>query len=133
MPIVKFVNEKKEIEVPVGSYLRTVAAQAGINLNLGVNGYGGAINKYMNCKGMGMCGTCRVLITRGMQNTNPLTTREKLKFRTPIPTPLPDPIPCLAYVGNEDTMRLACMTQIRGDIEVVSGPDVNLFGSNFFS
>jgi ferredoxin len=132
MPIIKFVNEKKEIEVPAGSYLRPAAIQAGINLNLGVNGYGSSVNRYMNCKGIGMCGTCRVLITQGMQNTNPMTWREKFKFKF-VPLPVPDPIPCMAYVGNEETMRLACMTQVNGDIEVVSGPEVNLFGTNFFS
>ena len=89
------------------------------------------INKFANCKGFGMCGTCRVLITSGIQNTNQLTKREWLRFKTPgLP---PDPIPCLAYVGHEDNMRLACMTQINGDIEVESGPEVNLFGENFFS
>ena len=78
----------------------------------------------------GLCGTCRVLITHGIQNTNQLTKREWLRFKTPV---APDPIPCLAYVGHEDNMRLACMTQINGDIEVESGPEVNLFGDNFFS
>ena len=133
MPLVKFVKEKKEIEVPVGAVLRTEAIKAGINLNCGVNGYGESINKYMNCKGMGMCGTCRVLISKGIENTNKLTTREWLKFKTPVPTPVPDPIPCLAYIGHEETMRLACMTKVLGDIEVESGPEVNLFGENFFS
>lgn len=131
MPIVKFTKENKEIEVPVGAYLREEAVKAGINLNCGVNGVGASINKYANCKGFGMCGTCRVLITSGIQNTNPLTKREWLRFKTPgFP---PDPIPCLAYIGHEDNMRLACMTQINGDIEVESGPDVDLFGENFFS
>lgn len=131
MPIVKFTKENKEIEVPTGSYLRAEAVKAGINLNCGVNGYGASINKYVNCMGKGMCGTCRVLITRGIENTNSLTTREWLRFKTPgIP---PDPIPCLAYVGHENNMRLACMTRIDGDIEVESCPEVNLFGENFFS
>lgn len=133
MPIIKFVNENKEIEVADGANLRAEAIKAGINLNRGVNGYGEAVNKYMNCKGFGLCGTCRVLIKSGMENTNPVTTREWLKFKTPVPTPIPDPIPCLAYMGNEDTMRLACMTTVHGDIEVESGPEVNLFGENFFS
>lgn len=133
MPLIKFVNEKKEIEVPAGANLRTEAIKAGINLNCGVNGIGQSLNRYFNCKGMGMCGTCRVLITKGMENTNPLTRREWLKFKTPIPTPLPDPIPCLAYIGHEETMRLACMTTVQGDIEVKSSPEVNLFGENFFS
>jgi len=132
MPLVKFVKENKEIEVPEGAVLRTEAVKAGINLNCGVNGVGASVNKFLNCKGLGMCGTCRVLIAKGMENTNKLTLAEKLKFRTPISIP-PDPIPCLAYIGHEDTMRLACMTKVLGDIEVVSSPELNLFGENFFS
>lgn len=130
MPIVKFVKEKKEIEVPEGANLRAEAVKAGINLNQGVNGYGEQLNRMFNCKGIGACGTCRVLIKSGMEHTNAMTTREKLRFRTPV---LPDPVPCLAFVGHEDEMRLACMTRVNGDIEVESGPEINLFGENFFS
>jgi len=135
MPIVKFVKEKKEIEVPEGSNLRTEALKAGIFTNVGfVNGIGCSLNKsLLNCHGFGMCGTCRVLITKGMENTNKLTFREWLKFKTVVPTPLPDPVPPLAYVGHEDTMRLACCTKVEGDIEVETGPEINLFGENFFS
>ena len=130
MPIIKFVKEKKEIEVPVGANLRREARRAGINLNQGVNGVGANLNKYLNCMGKGLCGTCRVLITNGMENTNPMTRREWLRLKTPI---LPDPIPCLAYIGHEDEMRLACMCKVNGDVDVVSGPELNLFGENFFS
>jgi ferredoxin len=71
-----------------------------------------------------------VLIKKGMENTNPMTLREKIRFKVP----LPDPVPvCLAFIGHEDTMRLACMTQVNGDIEVESNPEVDLFGENFFS
>lgn len=130
MPIVKFIKEKKEIEVPQGAWLRAEAVKAGINLNCGINGIGESINKYANCLGIGMCGTCRVLITKGMENTNPMTKRETLKFKFPFPDPVPC---CLTYLGNEDKMRLACMTQVLGDLEVESSPEVNLFGENFFS
>lgn len=129
MPIIKFVKEKKEIEVPEGANLRSEALKAGIPTNLGVNGYGKTLNQFFNCFGMGTCGTCRVLITKGMENTNPMTMREKLKFKCPGP----DPLASMAFVGHEDTMRLACMTKVMGDIEVETGPEVNLFGENFFS
>jgi ferredoxin len=131
MPIIKFVKEKKEVEVPVGANLRDEAIKAGINLNTGVNGFGASINKYANCKGLGLCGTCRVNIVKGMENLNPLTFKEKVKFKY-IGLP-PDPIPMMAYIGNEDKMRLACMCKVNGDIEVESTPQFNLFGENFFS
>ena len=135
MPIVKFVKEKKEIEVPEGSNLRTEALKAGIPTNVGfVNSIGRWANEnFANCHGLGMCGTCRVLIAKGVENTNKLTLREWLKFKTVVPTPMPDPVPPLAYIGHEDTMRLACCTTIHGDIEVETGPEMNLFGENFFS
>jgi hypothetical protein len=30
-------------------------------------------------------------------------------------------------------MRLACMTRIEGDVEIETGPPIDLFGKNFFS
>lgn len=129
MPVVKFVKEKKEIEVRQGANLRQEAMKAGINLYCGLNGFGASINKVINCHGLGTCGTCRVNILKGMENTKPMGMIEKAKFYVPIP----DPLPTLAYIGNEDQMRLACKTVVLGDIEVETCPEVNLFGENFFS
>ena len=133
MPTVTFTKEKKQIEVPEGTDLRSAAKKAGVNVYDGFNGFGASLNAFLNCHGFGMCGTCRVLITKGMENTSSMAVREKIKFKTPLPTPFPDPLPCLAYVGHEDTMRLACMTKIHGDVEVETGPKLDLFGENFFS
>jgi ferredoxin len=129
MPLVKFIKENKEIDVPHGANLRQEAIKAGINVHQGVNGFGATINKILNCHGLGQCGTCRVLVTKGMENTSPMGAIEKLRFYNP----LPDPLPCMAFIGNETTMRLACRTKVLGDIEVETGPQVNLFGENFFS
>jgi ferredoxin len=129
MPRVKFIKENKEIDVPHGANLRQEAIKAGVNLYQGINGFGAGINKYMNCHGIGQCGMCRVAITKGMENTNSMGMIEKIRFYNP----LPDPLPCMAYIGNEATMRLACRTQVLGDIEVETGPPLNLFGENFFS
>jgi ferredoxin len=137
MPVIKFVNEKKEIEVPQGANLRSEAIKAGIHVNCALSGisdgidkFSAAVSRVVNCRGFGICATCRVRIIQGMENTNPLTIREKLRFKY---LPLPDPLSNLAYVGNEDTMRLACMTRVNGDITVESKPALNLFGENFFS
>lgn len=131
MPIVKFVKENKEIEVPHGANLRSEARKAGVNLNKGLLGFGEGVFKYANCLGNGFCGTCAVLITKGMDHTNPMTKREWLKLKCPVP--VGDPLPGLAYVNHEDQMRLACQVRVNGDIEVESGPTVDLFGENFFS
>lgn len=137
MPVIKFVKEKKEIEVPVGANLRAEAVKAGINLNCAINGISEGIDnavekfsKVVNCHGFGMCGTCRVKITEGRESVGELTMREKMKFKY---VPVPDPIPCMAFLGNEDTMRLACMTTVTSDITVETKPELNVFGENFFS
>ena len=72
---------------------------------------------------------CRVLITKGMENTNPMGVLEKARFYNPIP----DPLPCMAFIGNEDKMRLSCSVYVEGDIEVETGSALSLFGENFFS
>jgi ferredoxin len=129
MPAVKFIKENKEIEVQDGENLRKAALNAGVNLYQGFNGFGAGLNKLVNCRGLGHCGSCRVNITKGMEHVNNPGLLEKLKFRVP----LPDPLAPLAFIGNEETMRLACQTTIHGDVEVETGPELNLFGENFFS
>ena len=120
MPVVKFINEKKEIEVPVGANLRQEARAAGIGLYPNVH-------KVLNCRGFGFCGSCRVRILKGAQNASPMKTAERALFAFQ-----PGPA-SLAYIGNEDTMRLACKVKVMGDMEVETKPPLNLFGENFFS
>jgi ferredoxin len=130
MPIIKFVKEKKEIDVPRGTNLRKAALDAGVNPHSLLNGMGAAISKaIINCHGLGQCGTCRVKITKGMENTSKMGVIEKIRFHNP----LPDPLPALAFIGNEETLRLACQTLVNGDIEVETAPTLDLFGENFFS
>ena len=137
MPLVKFIRENKEIDVPYGANLRTEAIKAGVNLYQGINGFGAGINKYLNCHGFGQCGMCRVLITKGVEHASPMGIMERARFKCPVPTPVTplglDPLPCMAFIGHEDTMRLACQTKVLGDMEVETGPQLNLFGENFFS
>ena len=138
MPIVKFTREKKEVEVQPGENLRRAAMQAGINLYAKGEGFFAQLNdKVLNCHGFGQCGRCRVNITKGMENASEMGMVESARLKVPLPTPVTpgglDPLPVLAYVGNEETMRLACCTQVNGDIEVETVPELNLFGENFFS
>ena len=115
MPTITFASEKKEIQVPEGANLRKEAIAAGVKLHKG-------IYKIVNCHGMGACGCCQVLITDGMENTNKKGIIEKAILGM-----------SLAYIGNEETMRLACQTSINGDVTVTTCPPPNLFGENFFS
>ena len=114
MPKVTFVNENVVADVEAGTSIRNAAKSVNINTNLGVNGMGAGINKF---------------VTEGMENTNEPGLLEKKCFNLPFP----DPLPALAYTEHPDTMRLACKCTINGDITVETGPEVNLFGDNFFS
>jgi ferredoxin len=115
MPTITFANEKKEIQVPNGANLRKEALRAGVQLYPG-------IHKVVNCHGFGQCGACRVLVTKGMENTSPKGIVESARLAV-----------SLAAIGNEQTMRLACQTRVEGDITVTTRPPMNLFGENFFS
>ena len=115
MPVVTFVNEKKEIQVPEGANLRREAMKAGIQLYP-------HIHRLLNCHGLGQCGSCRVLITKGAENASKMTTLEQLRLKA-----------SMAYIGHEDTMRLSCKTKVNGDMTVETQPALNLFGENFFS
>ena len=118
MPKVTFVNEKVEIEVPHGANLRQEARKAGISVYKG-------LNKILNCRGLGLCGTCKVYIKKGMENLSPRTMREKIKFNL-------FPLSMLAAIGHEDEIRLSCQVQVNGDCTVETTPSVNWSGENFW-
>jgi ferredoxin len=117
MPIVSFVNEKKEIQVPEGANLRKEAMRAGIQLYSGIHKL-----PIGNCHGFSLCGACRVLITKGIENASPVGLVEGIRLKASV-----------ARIGNEDTMRLSCQTRVMGDMTVETHPPLNLFGENFFS
>lgn len=114
MPTVRFVNEKREIEVPEGANLREEAMKAGVQVYR-------LRHRWTNCRGKGLCGTCRVLIRKGIGNTSPMGQRERLRLKG-----------SMVYVGFEDEMRLSCMTKVLGDIEVETRPPLNLYGERFW-
>src|SRR3974377_1044976 len=118
MPKVVFVNEKKEIEVPDGANLREEARKAGIQLYKGMH-------KYLNCRGLGMCGTCKVLVKSGMENLNPRTLVEKANLNM-------HPLSLLSAIGHEAEMRLACQVVVQGDCSIETTPALNLSGENFW-
>ncbi len=114
MPKVVFVNEKKEIEVPAGANLRVEARKAGVQIY-------GSLERFLNCRGNGLCGTCRVLVKKGMENLSPKTRIEKFKLST-----------MLSAIGHEEEMRLACQVQVNGDCSIEARPALNLSGENFW-
>src|SRR5919199_1061285 len=98
MPKVTFVNEKMEIEVPQGANLRKEARKAGVEVHKG-------LERYLNCRGNGLCGTCRVLVKKGMENLSPKGRLERFTLAT-------SPSTAMAIVGHEDEMRLSCQVRI---------------------
>jgi ferredoxin len=118
MPKITFVNEKKEIEVQQGANLRKEARQAGVE----VHGY---IESVANCMGNGLCGTCRVLVKKGMENLSPTTFIERLNLNA-------HPVTMMACLGHEQEMRLACQVRVNGDCTIETHPAFNWNGENFW-
>lgn len=114
MPKVTFVSEKRELEVPDGANLRQEAMKAGIEIYQG-------LDRYLNCRGLGLCGTCRVLVKKGMEHLSPKGLRERFKLAT-----------MLSAVGHEDEMRLSCRVQVHGDCSIETRPAFNWSGENFW-
>lgn len=121
MPKVTFVNEKREIEVPEGSNLREAALQAGIQTNFQPGPGMQTLSRYLHCRGHGSCGSCLVLVNKGMDNLTPRSGWEKFRLGTLMTT-----------IGHEDETRLACQTQVKGDCSVVTNPGLNWDGENFW-
>ena len=55
MPKLYFSREFKEIEVAEGQDLRTIAAEHKIPIYAG-------LAQFLNCRGRGLCGTCKVRV-----------------------------------------------------------------------
>ena len=114
MPLIRFKREHLTVEVPEGANLRQVALENGIEV------YQGA-DRVVNCRGHGLCGTCRVYVKEGTKNTSPPTLVERLKTS-------------LAFwaIDHEDEVRLSCQTKVMGDMTVETTPDGNLYGVDSF-
>jgi len=118
MPKVVIANEKKEIEVPGESNLRQELMKAGVQVY-------GTVERYLNCRGLGLCGTCKVLVKKGMENLGPKTFVERFNLNF-------HPMTMLARIGHEDEMRLACQTEVHGDCTIETRTPLNLSGETFW-
>jgi ferredoxin len=118
MPKVIFVSEKQEIDVPTGTNLREAARQAGVPIYKG-------LDRYLNCRGFGLCGTCRVLVKKGMENLSDKTLMERINLNA-------HPLTLFARIGHEEEMRLSCQVKVQGDCTIQTQPEFNLSGENFW-
>ena len=96
VPIITFVRENKQIEIPEGDHVRYPALENDVQVYCG-------LWKYANCHGNGLCGTDRVAVSPST-NTNELTFHEKFWLRNDL--------------KKNPNIRLACQVQVFGDVSV---------------
>ena len=97
MPLVTFIKQGLTIEVPRGANLREVALANKIDLYA-------FPNSLLNCRGRGLCGTCRVKV----DDHRALSARTAADERK------------LGWEGKG--YRLACQSQVLADVAVVTNP-----------
>jgi len=97
MPKVRF--EGREIDVPTGTRLRKALRDAGLSPH---NGQA----RWLNCKGLGSCGTCAVQI---QGEVGPLTAMERWRLDFP-------------PHRRGDGLRLACQVEVNSDLVVRKHP-----------
>ena len=117
MPKIRFIKEKKEMEVPEGKNLREAAREQGVSVYEGVH-------KLLNCQVFGLCASCRVRVTKGMENVTPMSWYEKIRLSSPMIK--------MMYPADEEQLRLSCQISVNGDIEVETSPGANLYGEKFW-
>ncbi|GIL50661.1 hypothetical protein Vafri_6790, partial [Volvox africanus] len=99
--MVKVRFRGQEVAVPCGTKLRTALLKSGLTPHSE-----GAV--YINCRGIGSCGTCAVEISRGEVQPSSWTTAERLRLNFP-----PHSAP------NNTRLRLACQVSCMSDLEVI--------------
>ena len=121
MPKIKFIKEKKEVEVAEGANLRKAAMQNGVEVYRGVH-------KYLHCPGFGMCTTCRVYVKDGKDNVSKPGLWERITMLGAF-----FPLAFFARIGHEDEIRLSCQIKVKGDCEIETRPEFNWHGDNYWS
>jgi len=97
MPAVYFVKQQRTVECPVGTNLRRLALDNGIDLYV-------FPTNILNCRGNGLCGTCRVKV----DDPRALSQRTASDERK------------CGWEGEE--YRLSCQSQVLSDLQVVTNP-----------
>jgi ferredoxin len=96
------------VKIAVEELDRTLTVPAGANLRESLLDSGVEVYPFafalLNCRGRGICGTCRVKVTQGEENLSPRTTAELNKLR------------------KRPDLRLACQCVVRGDVRILTLP-----------
>lgn len=98
MAKIEFTRENKIFSVNSGANLRQIARREGVPIYKG-------INRYLNCHGLGLCGTCAVeLEASSAEAISPMTRGEEKLLKKD---------------GRDLTKcRLACQCSVHGDVKV---------------
>ncbi len=86
---VHFLLEDLLVQAPIGTSLQAIADTSGADITFG-------------CRN-GSCGTCRIRVTKGLDNCSEMNTEERDFLKG-------------LEVGSDE--RLACRVNVMGDIEV---------------
>lgn len=97
MPVVHFVKQGVSVECPVGTNLRQLALRHEVDLYA-------FPSSVINCRGFGLCGTCRVKI----DDTRAVSARTRADESKN------------GWEGPE--YRLACQSEVLADLTVVTNP-----------
>ena len=65
------------------------------------------IHKYLNCRGLGLCGTCAVMVKKGAEHLSKKSLMEKFTFAT-------HPIKSFQVIGHEDEVAPVLPVPRRG-------------------
>ncbi len=109
MPVLTLANENKTIEVPAGVNLRKTLIDNGITPYIGKD-------KFLNCFGNGLCGTCRVEVVDG-KGASPMLPLEDLSLigMTPL------------YARKiPKNIRLSCRVNVVNDITIKTYPKIEI-------
>ena len=109
MPTITLVNEGRTLEVPEGTNLRKALLKAGVNPYVGKD-------RFLNCFGLGFCGTCRVEVVDG-KGVPPLNDREE--------APLVGLVPFYARKVPQN-VRLSCRIDVKSDMSIRTYPKVEI-------
>lgn len=100
MALVYFEREGKTVKANSGWNLRRLAKANGIQVYHG-------IDKLINCRGQGLCGTCKMEVTAAEPYAvNPRTAMEERKLKD----------------FTNPKLRLSCQVKVHGNISVKTQP-----------
>ena len=109
MPLITLVHEGKTIEAPEGANLRKIFLKNGISPYVGKD-------RFLNCFGNGLCGTCRVEVVDG-KGAPPLTPLEEAAL-----------IGFAPFYGRAipKNVRLSCRIEVGKDMAIRTSPHVEI-------